>query len=155
MASLAQMERELIVERTQAGLAAAKAQGRVGGRKRKMTNSKVESAKKLLASGILPKDVARDLTYLPQRSTDGFLLPLAEIPFFGSSFAEPVPRGAVLWLLFPSRTWVVTFPCIEYANCVNEKFTALPELPGNWLIFMHTLHSLLNLKKFSEINFQS
>jgi hypothetical protein len=32
---------------------------------------------------------------------------------------------------------------------------ALPELPGNWLIFMHTLHSLLNLKKFSEINFQS
>jgi len=61
MASLAQMERELIVERTQAGLAAAKAQGRVGGRKRKMTSSKVESAKKLLASGILPKDVARDL----------------------------------------------------------------------------------------------
>jgi DNA invertase Pin-like site-specific DNA recombinase len=36
MASLAQMERELIVERTQAGLVAAKAQGRVGGRKRKM-----------------------------------------------------------------------------------------------------------------------
>jgi DNA invertase Pin-like site-specific DNA recombinase len=61
MASLAQMERELIVERTQAGLASAKTQGRVGGRKRKMTSSKVESAKKLLASGILPKDVARDL----------------------------------------------------------------------------------------------
>ena len=61
MASLAQMERELVAERTRAGLAAAKAQGRVGGRKRKMTKSKIESAKKLLASGMLPKDVARNL----------------------------------------------------------------------------------------------
>jgi DNA invertase Pin-like site-specific DNA recombinase len=62
MASLAQMERELVAERTRAGLAAAKAQGRVGGRKRKMTKSKIESAKKLLASGMLPKDVARNLS---------------------------------------------------------------------------------------------
>lgn len=61
MASLAQMERELIAERTKAGLAAAKAKGRVGGRKRKMTQSKIESAKQLLASGILPKDVAQNL----------------------------------------------------------------------------------------------
>lgn len=37
MASLAQMERELMAERTKASLAAAKAKGRVGGRKRKMT----------------------------------------------------------------------------------------------------------------------
>ena len=62
MASLAQMERELVAERTRAGLAAAKAQGRVGGRKRKMTKSKIESAKKLLSSGMLPKDVARNLS---------------------------------------------------------------------------------------------
>jgi len=34
MASLAQMERELIVERTKAGLDAAKKQGRVGGKKK-------------------------------------------------------------------------------------------------------------------------
>lgn len=61
MASLAQMERELMAERTKAGLAAAKAKGRVGGRKRKMTQSKIESAKQLLASGTLPKDVAHDL----------------------------------------------------------------------------------------------
>lgn len=61
IASLAQMERELMVERTKAGLSAAKAQGKVGGRKRKMTQSKIESAKKLLASGILPKDVAHNL----------------------------------------------------------------------------------------------
>ena len=61
MASLAQMERELIVERTKAGLAAAKKLGRVGGRKRLMTESKLESAKKLLNSGEHPKDVARNL----------------------------------------------------------------------------------------------
>lgn len=61
MASLAEMERELIIERTRAGLDAAKQLGRKGGRKPKMTSSKVESAKKLLASGIPPRDVAKDL----------------------------------------------------------------------------------------------
>lgn len=61
MASLAQMERELIVERTKAGLQAAKKLGRVGGRRRLMTESKVKSAKKLLRSGMLPRDVAVDL----------------------------------------------------------------------------------------------
>uniref|UniRef100_UPI00301C9821 helix-turn-helix domain-containing protein n=1 Tax=Serratia liquefaciens TaxID=614 RepID=UPI00301C9821 len=34
--------------------------GRKGGRKPKMTSSKIESAKKLLASGIPPRDVAKD-----------------------------------------------------------------------------------------------
>jgi DNA invertase Pin-like site-specific DNA recombinase len=61
MASLAQMERELLVERTRAGLAAAKRQGRVGGRKRRMTESKVLAAKKLLASGTPPREVAHSL----------------------------------------------------------------------------------------------
>lgn len=45
-----------MAERTKAGLATAKAKGRAGGRKRKMTQSKIESAKQLLASGTLPKD---------------------------------------------------------------------------------------------------
>ena len=61
MASLAQMERELIVERTRAGLTAAKKLGRVGGRKRKMTENKVKAAKDLLNQGMLPKDVASNL----------------------------------------------------------------------------------------------
>ncbi len=61
MASLAQMERELIIERTKAGLLAARQQGRIGGRKRKMTDSKIESAKKLLAHGVSPKEVAENL----------------------------------------------------------------------------------------------
>jgi DNA invertase Pin-like site-specific DNA recombinase len=54
MASLAQMERELIVERTRAGLNAARQRGRIGGRKRKMTSSKIESAKQLLKNGTPP-----------------------------------------------------------------------------------------------------
>ncbi len=61
MASLAQMERELIVERTTAGLAVAKKKGKIGGRKRVMTDSKLASAKRLLETGVSPKDVAKDL----------------------------------------------------------------------------------------------
>jgi hypothetical protein len=61
MASLAEMERELTVERTRAGLEVVRQLGRRGGRKRKMTDSKIESAKKLLASGVPPKDVAKNL----------------------------------------------------------------------------------------------
>lgn len=61
MASLAEMEHELLVERTKAGLEIARSKGRLGGRKPKMTTSKLESAKKLLSAGVSPKDVARDL----------------------------------------------------------------------------------------------
>lgn len=62
MASLAQMERDQIIERTKAGLEAARKRGRIGGRKRKMTNSKIEAAKSLFAQGYLPKDVAENLS---------------------------------------------------------------------------------------------
>jgi DNA invertase Pin-like site-specific DNA recombinase len=61
MASLAEMERELTIERTRAGLEIARQLGRKGGRKRKMTDSKIESARTLLASGVPPKDVAKNL----------------------------------------------------------------------------------------------
>lgn len=61
MASLAEMERELTIERTRAGLETARKLGRKGGRRRKMTESKVESAKKLLLNGVPPKDVAKNL----------------------------------------------------------------------------------------------
>lgn len=61
MASLAQMERDLIAERTKAGLAAAKKMGRVGGRKRKMTESKIKAAKKLIESGQTYQEVALNL----------------------------------------------------------------------------------------------
>ncbi len=61
MASLAEMERELTVERTRAGLEVARQLGRKGGRKRLMTNSKIESARKLLVNGVPPRDVAKNL----------------------------------------------------------------------------------------------
>lgn len=61
MASLAQMERELICERTKAGLAAAKRLGRHGGRRRSMTDDKITSAEKLLLTGMLPRQVAKSL----------------------------------------------------------------------------------------------
>jgi DNA invertase Pin-like site-specific DNA recombinase len=61
MASLAQMERELIAERTKAGLEAARKRGRMVGRKRRMTPSKIESAKQLLGNGMPPREVAKNL----------------------------------------------------------------------------------------------
>lgn len=61
MASLSQMERELLIERTKAGLEAARKRGRIGGRKRLMTPSKVEAAKKLISDGMPPRDVANNL----------------------------------------------------------------------------------------------
>jgi DNA invertase Pin-like site-specific DNA recombinase len=61
MASLAQMERELLAERTRAGLDAARRRGRRGGRKRRMTPGKVESARSLLKGGMAPRDVAHNL----------------------------------------------------------------------------------------------
>jgi DNA invertase Pin-like site-specific DNA recombinase len=61
MASLAEMERDLMIERTRAGLIVARQLGHKSGRKRKMTDSKIESAKALLAVGTPPRDVAKDL----------------------------------------------------------------------------------------------
>lgn len=58
MAALAVMERELILERTNAGLAAARLAGKVGGRRPSMTPPKLEAARKMLQAGQAPKEVA-------------------------------------------------------------------------------------------------
>jgi DNA invertase Pin-like site-specific DNA recombinase len=75
MASLAEMERELTIERTRAGLETARQLGRKGGRKPKMTGSKIQSAKKLLASGVPPRDVAKNFGCPFPRCTAGFWPP--------------------------------------------------------------------------------
>lgn len=49
-AALAEFERELISERTKAGLASARARGRQGGRKPKMTKAKLRMAQAAMAS---------------------------------------------------------------------------------------------------------
>uniref|UniRef100_A0A1A9ZYT6 Resolvase/invertase-type recombinase catalytic domain-containing protein n=1 Tax=Glossina pallidipes TaxID=7398 RepID=A0A1A9ZYT6_GLOPL len=57
MSALAQMERELIVERTKAGLAAARSRGRIGGRPYSLSAAQQEQAKKLLDSGHSRKEL--------------------------------------------------------------------------------------------------
>ncbi|EPN1928637.1 recombinase family protein [Cronobacter dublinensis] len=57
MGALAEMERELIIERTRAGLAAARAEGRIGGRRPKLTKEQWEQAGRLIAAGETRKRV--------------------------------------------------------------------------------------------------
>lgn len=57
-AALAEFERELIVERTHAGLQAARARGRKGGRPRKMDSAALKMAMTAMAE---PKSVAADV----------------------------------------------------------------------------------------------
>ena len=49
--ALAEFERNLIRERTRAGLKAARARGRMGGRKRKLTDTQILSMKKMASAG--------------------------------------------------------------------------------------------------------
>ena len=59
MGALAEFERSLIVERTQAGLQAAKKRGRKLGRPTKLTAAQTAHARALLASGENGRTVAR------------------------------------------------------------------------------------------------
>lgn len=58
MSALAEMERELIVERTRAGLAAAREKGRIGGRRPKLTPEQWAQAGRLILNGVDRKQVA-------------------------------------------------------------------------------------------------
>jgi DNA invertase Pin-like site-specific DNA recombinase len=60
-ASIAEFERSLIKERTRAGITAAKARGRVGGRPAKLIGERVEHAQNLLNSGSSVSAVARSM----------------------------------------------------------------------------------------------
>ncbi|MGI4942057.1 MAG: recombinase family protein [Janthinobacterium lividum] len=61
MASMAQMEREMALERTMAGLAAARARGNVGGRKAVLTPENRARARELMLGGMSPVQAARAL----------------------------------------------------------------------------------------------
>lgn len=62
MAALAEMERDLIRERVNAGLTAARARGRKGGRRPKLSAKQIAHARKLLDDpGVTIKDVAASL----------------------------------------------------------------------------------------------
>jgi DNA invertase Pin-like site-specific DNA recombinase len=58
MGSLAEFERALVRERTIAGLTAARARGRRGGRKTVMTTAKQSAARELLSAGSSPTEIA-------------------------------------------------------------------------------------------------
>jgi DNA invertase Pin-like site-specific DNA recombinase len=81
-AALAEFERELIRERTRAGLDAARARGRKGGRPSKMTPSKLRMAMALMAD---PSSVAQEVaaqlgvsTATLYRYVDGHGVPTAK-----------------------------------------------------------------------------
>ena len=89
--ALAEFERSLIRERTQAGLAAARRAGRTGGRPPKLTDDDIEAAKAMLANpdigvtqiahrlGVSPATLYRYLpaarTAIPQAFEDGRFTP--------------------------------------------------------------------------------
>lgn len=72
MGALAEMERELIVERTRAGLAVARAQGRIGGRRPKLSEDEWAQIGRLLAAGETRKRVALIFDVVYQRCTANF-----------------------------------------------------------------------------------
>jgi DNA invertase Pin-like site-specific DNA recombinase len=59
--AMAQFERELARERTMAGLAAAAARGRKGGRRPSLSNEKADRARAMLAAGARITDVVREV----------------------------------------------------------------------------------------------
>ena len=59
--ALGQFERDLIKERTRAGLTAAAARGRKGGRKPVVTAEKLERARAILAKGLTVREAATRL----------------------------------------------------------------------------------------------
>tara|TARA_R110002094_G_scaffold199838_1_gene171733 strand:+ start:3170 stop:3730 length:561 start_codon:yes stop_codon:yes gene_type:complete len=59
--ALAQFERDLIIERTQAGLKAAATRGRKGGRKPVVTPRKIEQAKAYIGDGLTVREAAARL----------------------------------------------------------------------------------------------
>ncbi|WP_039795789.1 recombinase family protein [Nocardia araoensis] len=61
MAAFAQLERDTMIERTRAGLAAAAANGRKGGRPRKMGDVEATKARELRAKNISVPDIAKML----------------------------------------------------------------------------------------------
>lgn len=61
IAAFAEFEREIMRSRTIDGLAAARARGRKGGRRPAMSQSKIDTAKKMYAEGVFVKEISEIL----------------------------------------------------------------------------------------------
>jgi len=68
LGSIAQFERNLMLERTRAGLAAAKAKGRIGGRRRKMGPAEVTKARQMLSKDELNADDVASMLKVSRRT---------------------------------------------------------------------------------------
>jgi DNA invertase Pin-like site-specific DNA recombinase len=71
--ALAEFEREMLRERTLAGLAAARARGRIGGRPRVMDKAKVRRARELLKAGGMNLDEAAGAVGVSRRTLSRYL----------------------------------------------------------------------------------
>lgn len=96
MSALAEMERELIVERTRAGLAAAREQGRVGGRRRVMTEEVVEQCRRMLENSATRQQVAGKTTAKAFWQAQAPLLRLVTGVIYVSVSAPATPRTTTL-----------------------------------------------------------
>lgn len=61
MGALAELERDQIIERTQAGLASARERGRLGGRPRKVTDPKMVQCRRMFQEGHSANEIAQVL----------------------------------------------------------------------------------------------
>lgn len=61
IAAFAEFERNLIIDRTRAGLDAARLKGRIGGRKKAMNQKKIDKAMELFSKGVKSEDIAKML----------------------------------------------------------------------------------------------
>ncbi len=73
MGALAEFEHQLIVERTYAGLAAARARGRTGGRRRVMSDDQVRVARQMHDSGEYSTQAIADTLGVSRRSVYRYL----------------------------------------------------------------------------------
>lgn len=58
MSACAQLERDVLIERTKIGLAAAKRRGKLGGRPKKMTDVQIASAKEMFTKDVPAAEIA-------------------------------------------------------------------------------------------------
>ncbi len=83
-ASLSEFERELIRERTKAGLLSARARGKKGGRKFKLTKSKVKIAQMLMKNkAISISDICKELGGISKQCLYKYVAPNGELRDYG------------------------------------------------------------------------
>lgn len=87
--ALAEFERELIGERTRAGLEAARARGRRGGRPTVMTPDKVATARAMYASKEFTVEAIAQVVGVSRASVYRHLTPSAAVPAAGAGEAGP------------------------------------------------------------------